>query len=618
MAVTPLPTQFAGEARVAETVPGLFLATVRRLENRVALRYKHLGLWRDVSWQEYFGRAREAGLGLRTLGLEKGDRVAVLGENCPEWVVMDLAIQCAGGVTVGLYTTSSWQQCRYILNHSEVRFLVVENEEQLDKWLKCKDDCPTLEKVILWDWTGLRDFHDPGVMGLDELSALGRKRSEEQPGLFEECIAGVEPADTAVIVYTSGTTGPPKGAMLSHRNLVWIARTMGELDPDVRLNERDEVLSFLPLCHIFERLFSVFLHVTYGYTVNFVESLDTVAENLREVSPTVGYAVPRLWEKYASTILLRMSDATFFKRLVFGAAAKIGRAHAMARLDGRGASPPLSLAYGLACLTVLRKLKQRLGFDRMRVAYSGAAPIAPDVLRFYHALGLPLVEGYGQTESSGVLTATRLQQIRLGTVGRPLPGVEILIAEDGEILARSPGVFQGYFKDPTLTAQTIDAEGWLHTGDIGEMDFEGFVRIVDRKKDLIITSGGKNVAPQYIENKLKFSPYIYDAVVIGEGRSFLTALIVLDEENVVKYTQDNRIPFSTYSELAGDREINKLIDREVAEVNQQLSRVENVRKFRILPRRLYEEDGEVTPTMKVKRTSVNEAYHDLIESMYRE
>ncbi len=603
----------------ATTIPAVFLATVERHGGGVALRSKQLGLWCDVTWEEYRERVAGIASGLRALGLRKGDRVSIIGDNCPEWVAIDLGIQCAAGVTVGIYTTSAWQQCGYVAGHSESAFLFVENEEQLDKWLRFRDQAAHLRKVIVWDLEGLRDFEDPLVISLEELAELGRSHQEGTPmARLQRYGAEIEADDTAMIVYTSGTTGPPKGAILSHANLVWIADTVADMNPRWTLTEDDEVLSLLPLCHIFERLFSVLLHVTRGYTVNFVESPETIGENMVEISPTVGYGVPRLWEKFHSSIVIRMEDATWLKRTAFSLALRAGRADAQSRLNGGSPGAALKVANRLAHLLVFRKLKERLGFDKLRVALTGAAPIAPEVLFFFQSIGVNLVEGYGQTESSGIISGVVDDRIRLGTVGLPIAGLEVKLAEeDGEILVRSPGVFQGYFKDEEETGVAL-RDGWLHTGDIGTIDKEGFIRIVDRKKDLIITAGGKNIAPQYIENKLKFSRYINDAVVIGDRRKFLTALVVLDEDNVVKYAQDHKIPFSTYRELAEDPGINRLIEAEVNKVNSELSTVENVRKFRILPKRLYEEDGEVTPTMKVKRSSVNDAYARMIEAMYAE
>ncbi len=594
------------------TSPAVFREAVERCGDRAAMRKKELGLWRDISWNEYYECVRFAGSALIRLGLEKGDHAAVIGDNCPEWVFADMAIQCVGAASVGIYATNAWQQVHYVVQHSDARFLFVENEEQLDKWLRFKDDAPLLKKVIVWDQEGLRHFDDPMVIAFDELIELGRKVAGEEPDLFEKRFLSVRPDDIGVLIYTSGTTGPPKGAMLSHKNVMWMARAVAM---DNAVYESDEVLSFLPLCHIFERLFSVFAHIAHRYTVNFVEKLDTVTDNMSEISPTVGYAVPRIWEKYYSAVMIRMSDATLFKRVVFDAALKIGRTRADLLMDFKPVPPGTKLLYALAHFAVFRKLKERMGFDRIRLAYSGAAPISPEVLRFFQSIGVNLVEGYGQTEGTGVTCLSPAGKVKFGCVGPALQGARIRIADDGEILVESPGVFAGYYKSPEATAETI-VDGWLHSGDVGEIDRDGYLKITDRKKDIIVTAGGKNITPQYIENKLKASVYINDAVVIGDRRKFLACLVMIDEDNVVKYAQDRKIQFSTYRDLTLSPEIRELIDGEIKSVNETLSRVEQVKKFAILPKKLYEEDGEVTPTMKVKRRIVHEAFKDLVDAMY--
>jgi long-chain acyl-CoA synthetase len=595
------------------TLPEVFERTVRRYGDRVALREKALGLWHDISWRLYRQRVMQVAAALIDLGLRAGQRAAIIGDNCPAWVIADLGIQCAAAASVGVYATSAWPQVQYVIDHSEARFLFVENEEQLDKWLHFRDQAGCLQRVIVWDTEGLRDFSDPQVMTFETLLAHGAAVLDARPSVVTERMAALAPEDVALLIYTSGTTGPPKGAMLTHRNVTWMAQAVALDNP---IFDTDEVLSFLPLCHIFERIFSVLAHVAHGYTVNFVEALDTVTDNMIEVSPTVGYAVPRIWEKYYSAIAIRMSDATWFKRLAFGAALAVGRRRTALRMRLEPVPAYLEVLYRLAWLAVFRKLTERLGFERMRVAYSGAAPIAPDVLAFFQAMGVNLIEGYGQTEGTGVTALGRIGEIKFGSVGRALPGVKLRIAGDGEILVHSPAVFKGYFKDPGATAETV-VDGWLHSGDVGELDADGYLRITDRKKDIIVTAGGKNITPQYIENKLKASVYINDAVVIGDRRKYLTALIMIDEDNVVKYAQDRKVQFATYKDLTAAAEIVALIQAEVDAVNATLSRVENVRKFTLLPKKLYEEDGEVTPTMKVKRRSINEAFADLIAAMYR-
>ena len=595
-----------------QTVPAKFKAAVSRWGDRVAMRKKEYGLWKDITWNQYDRNVSRVACALMSLGLQKGDCASIIGDNCPEWVYADLGIQCCGAATAGVYSTNAWQQVEYVISNSESKFFFVENEEQLDKWFHFRDRVPGLEKIIVWDTEGLHKFKDPMVMTFDQLLELGTEKEQENPGLLDAAIERIDPEEISVLIYTSGTTGPPKGAMLSHKNCVWMGRAITSNNP---MYDTDEIMSFLPLCHIFEQLFTILAHFDVGHVVNFIESMDTITDNMVDISPTVGHAVPRIWEKYYSAILIRMADATWFKRVVFNQAIKVGRRRASLMMNFKPVPLPLQMQYKLAHFAVFRKLKERLGFDRIRVAYSGAAPIAPEILRFFHSIGMNLVEGYGQTEGTGVTTTAKIGQVKLGTVGVPLEGVEIKIAEDGEILVRSPGVFKGYFKNPKATAETI-VDGWLYSGDVGSIDEDGYLSISDRKKDIIVTAGGKNITPQYIENKLKSSLYINDAVVIGDKRKFLSCLIIIDEDNVVKFAQDNKIQFSTYKDLTAHEQIKALIDREIKRVNETLSRVEQIKKSTILPKKLYEEDGEMTPTMKVKRNVINKAFGDLIEAMY--
>ena len=574
------------------------------------MRFKEYGLWHDISWDEYYRAAECIGAALIAMGLEKGQCVAIIGDNSPEWVIIDMGVQMAGGISVGIYTTNAWQEVEYVVTHSESVFLFAENEEQLDKWLQFRDNAPLLKKVIVWDTKGLREFHDPLVMTYENLLESGRAQPSDT---IKKRSRDIAPEDISVLIYTSGTTGPPKGAMLTHRNVTWMAETIERQNP---MQKGDEVLSFLPLCHIFERLFSVFAHIRHAYVVNFVEKPDTIKDNMSEISPTVGYAVPRIWEKYYSEILIRMAEATWFKRQVFNLAVKIGKHRAGFVMAMQKVPVHWSILFWFAHLAVFRKLKERLGFERIRIAYSGAAPISPEVLHFYQSIGMNLIEGYGQTEGTGVTCTSRVGKTRFGTVGTPVPGTAVKIAADGEIMVKSPGVFAGYFKNDEATRKTL-VDGWLLSGDIGKLDEYGYLKITDRKKDIIITAGGKNISPQYIENKLKASIYINDAVVIGDRRKFLTALIMIDEDNVVKFAQDSKIQFSTYRDLTQNQQIKALIQKEVDQVNLSLARVENIRKFTILPKKLFEEDGEVTPTLKVKRKYVNSAFNDIIEAMYK-
>jgi long-chain acyl-CoA synthetase len=596
-----------------ETLLAYFQKNIKEHPDQVALRHKDYGIWHDVTWSQYGEKVKQVAMGLISLGLKKGECVSIISENRPEWVYSDFGIMSAGGVTAGIYTTNAPEQCSYIVENSGARFYIAENEEQFDKTLKFRKDTPHLEKVIVFEMEGLKRYQDPLLMSFDDLLQLGKEYDERHPGLFEQRMSEVKPEDLAVLIYTSGTTGPPKGAMVTHSNLLFMSEALIAAIP---VSGADETLSFLPLCHVFEQLFTIMINAKLGTIVNFIESPDTIMDNMKEVSPTLTYGVPRIWEKYASGIMIRMADATWFKRQIFKACMGVGMKHAGLKLSGQRIPLYLKIAYGLAYLVVFRKLQERLGFDRVQLAISGAAPISPDVLKFYHAIGLPMIEGYGQTEGTGVTTVTRLENIKSGKVGPPLPGVDVKIAPDGEILVKGPGVFKGYFKNPEATAETLK-DGWLHSGDVGELDENGVLKITDRKKDLIITAGGKNIAPQNIENQLKFSPYINDAIVIGDRRKYLAALIAIDEENVIKYAQDNKIQFGTYSSLTQAPEIKQLIKKEVDRVNKTLAQVEQVKKFTIIPKKLYEEDGEVTPTMKVKRKFINETYKDIIEKMYR-
>ncbi|MBW2266576.1 MAG: AMP-binding protein [Deltaproteobacteria bacterium] len=597
---------------IPDTVPKLFFHRVEKYKDRVALRKKDLGIWDKITWLQYGEMVRRVGMGLVALGLKPKDRVAIMGESRPEWLYADLGNLSVNGISVGVYTTCSAEEVKYHLSHSEARFFFVEDEEQLDKALEIRDQLPKLEKIIVMDMKGLRHFNDPMVISFDELLEKGRELDEKDPALFEQRVEKTRPEDIATFVYTSGTTGPPKAALLSHFNVLSNSNAFAKHVPAF---DTDVILSYLPLCHIGERTMSVYHAINMGFTVFFAEGPDTVPENLREVSPTFFFGVPRIWEKFHSAINIGVQNATWFKRQSYRLAMKVGETVALKKMSHQRLSFLLWSINQLASVTVFRKTKKLLGIDRARFALSGAAPISPDVLRYFHALGVNIRESYGMTETSSLISMHKDGNIRLGTCGEPLPGVEVKIGEDGEIIVRGDNVFQGYFKDEENTNRTL-VDGWLHTGDLGEMDEDGSLRITGRQKDVMITSGGKNVSPQYIENMLKSSPYIVDGVVIGDGRKYLTAIIIVDEDNVIKYAQDNRVPFTTYASLTKTKEVVRLIGEEVEKVNAKLARVEQIKKFAITDKILDQEDDELTPTMKVKRKKISEVYRDLIESMY--
>ena len=595
-----------------DTVPKLFMAQVKRFQNRVAMREKILGVWKEFSWNQYLENVRTVAMGLLALGVKKGECVSIISGNNKEWLFCDIATQCIGGITVGIYTTNSSEEVTYILNHSETGVFFVEDEEQLDKVLLAKAELPLLRKVIVYDMEGLRDLKDPLVVSFESFLDLSKGELEKKPNTFDDLWPQVRPEDTALIVYTSGTTGPPKGAMMSHYNVTWTNRALVKSNTAY---EEDEILSYLPLCHVAERNSTTFAALTNGYVINFAENMETVPEDLREISPHSFFAVPRIWEKFYSQIILRMQECTWLERKMFDWAVRVGQQASGLTLEHRDLPLALKFRYALAHFLVFRNLKRLLGLERARYMLSGGAPISPDILRFFHAVGLSIREVYGQTEVTGPTSIHQGEDIKLGTVGKPIPETEVRIAEDGEILVKGPHVFQGYLKAPELTGETIIG-GWLHSGDVGRFDEEGNLVITDRKKDILITSGGKNVTPQFIENKLKFSPYINDAVVIGDGRKYLTSLIMIDKENVTQYAQDNRIPFTTYKSLCHNEEIRDLIQKEVNKVNKTLAQVETLKDFRLIDIELTSDDPELTATMKLKRKYVNERFKDLIREMY--
>ncbi|MEH6475983.1 MAG: AMP-binding protein [Sneathiella sp.] len=607
-AITYPPTLIEG----TDTTAKLFWKRVGEFNEKIAMREKDLGIWRTISWTEYGARARSIGLGLVSLGLHRGEVVSILSDNNPEWLYFDMGILGVGGVSNGVYTTDSSAQVEYLCLDSKTKYFVVENEEQLDKILEVRDRVPGLRKIIVLDMEGLRDFSDDMVISIDDLYEMGDKYLADHPEFWEEAISKSESQELAILIYTSGTTGPPKGAMISHRNLMF---QISNLTPIVGFGPEDEQLSFLPLCHIAERAYSVFLPLFSGSIVNFVEGPDTVPENIREVSPTIFFAVPRIWEKFYSAITLQLSDATGLQKLAYKLAIAAGYEVAECKMDGRTPSSFLKARFWLGDYLVLRNIKRFLGLDRAHYLGSGAAPISPDLIKWYLALGLDMYEVYGQTENVGLATTNLAGQFKLGTVGPPTPNTEVSISDAGEILLRGPHVFMGYLNQPEKTAETV-VDGWLHTGDVGYIDNEGFVKITDRMKDIIITAGGKNITPSEIENQIKFSPYVSDAVVIGDNRKYLTCLIMIDQENVEKFAQDHDVPFTNFKSLCGTAEVVDLVWSEIEKVNKNFAQVETIKKVRLIDQILTAEDDELTPTMKLKRSFVNKKYADLINTMY--
>ena len=589
-------------------LPAKLLEHSQTRPNDVAMRHKRFGIWKEFTWEEYLNKVISVSLGFYELGVREGDKVAIHSENRPEWVFADLGAQTLGSVSVGIYPTSPASEVEYLLSHSEASVLVVEDEEQLDKALAAWDRLEKLQKIIVIDPRGVKDLNDPRIITFEDLLDLGDLVVDKS---FEEMTKTITSSETAIIVYTSGTTGPPKGAMITHENLRFAAITWG-LVYDYRKN--DEVLSYLPLCHVAERVISVANAVYHGYVVNFGEDTNSFTEDLREVQPTFFLGVPRVWEKMLAAVQIRSNDATWLKRSLFNFWIKQGGLLLQRRLKNKSNFID-SIWFGIGWLFVFRSLKKRLGMMRVREALSGAAPIAPQVLEFLMSVGVPVREGYGMTENTAVATIVPADELHLGSVGKALPLCEVRIAEDGEILTHSEGTFKGYFKNLEATKETI-IDGWLHTGDIGHIDEFGHLWITDRKKDIIITAGGKNLSPSEIENRIKISPYVREAMVIGDKRKYLTALIGIESDTVGDWATRQGIPYTTYEDLSSKDEVNELVSMIINDANKDFAQVETVKYFKLIPLELDHEDGQLTATQKVKRAAITEQFADLIESMY--
>ncbi|MCO6188316.1 long-chain fatty acid--CoA ligase [Rhizobium sp. L1K21] len=598
-----------------DTLPKIFQKRCAELGEKTAHREKDFGIWHAYSWKDWYDHARLIGLALRAMGLQRGECISIISEDNKEWLYIDLGVQCMNGIVTGIYTTDAASQLAYIVNDSGSRFLFVENDEQLDKFLQARADMPNLQKVIVLDPEGLHDFHDDKVMFLGDLYALGREELKKHQSLFEEEIAATKPENTAILIYTSGTTGMPKGVMLCHGNILFTisANVIG-----IPAYATDEQICFLPLCHIYERMVSVFGQIAARSTVNFAESLETVFDSLREVSPNSFAAVPRVWEKIYSRVTIMAGDATPFGRWAFNRAVAAGLKKVELEETGKPVPLGLKLQYAFWDFVLLHNVRRMLGFDRLRRGASGAAPISPEILKWFKALGINVLEGYGMSESAGVMSSNLIGKNKYGTVGQALAGAQFRIAPDGEIQYKAGNVFRGYWGNPEKTAEALTEDGWLRTGDVGFLDNEGFLKISGRLKDIIITAGGKNITPAEFENRLKFSPYISDAVIIGDKRKYLTCLVMIDEENVQKYAQDNRIPFSDFASLCARPEVQALIGREIENVNKDFARVEQVKKFKLIDILLTAEDDELTPTMKLKRSFVEKKHARLINEMYAE
>ncbi|MDP3833182.1 MAG: long-chain fatty acid--CoA ligase [Hydrogenophaga sp.] len=598
-----------------ETIPALFWNGVKERGPKVWMRQKDFGIWRAWTWNQTAEAVREIAHGLMALGFEARETASILSNTTIEWVLCDLAVLSAGGVSNGIYPTDAAEQVQYLCADSGTTVLFVEDDEQLDKALEVRDQLLRLKKIIVCDMDGLRDLKDPQVISLEALREIGRAHLETHPGLLQARVAAVKPEDLAILVYTSGTTGRPKGAMHSHRGLVYTLHGYNTL---IARSESDECMCFLPLCHIAERMGGEYFSLYTGAKLNFVENPETVPENVREIAPTVFTAVPRVWEKFYSGVMITLKEASKAQQAAYAWAIGVGQQVADLVMAGQPVPGNLRVRFTVARLLVLDNVRKLIGIHKARFLVTGAAPISPELVRWYLALGVPMLEVWGMTETCGASTGIPANRIKPGSIGPAASYNEVkLDPVTSEILVRGPNVFMGYLNLPEKTAETIDADGWLHTGDVGMVDEEGFFRITDRMKDIIITAGGKNITPSELENELKFSPYVTDAVVIGDKRPYLTVIIMIDQENVEKYAQDNDVPFSNYASLTRAPEVQALIQAEIDRVNKKFARVEQIKKFFLLDTQLSAEDEELTPTMKLKRKLVQTKYEPQIEAMYR-
>ncbi len=594
------------------TVPKLFCLTARHYgDGKVAIRQKEFGVWRPVTWREYQEHVQHLTLGFVSLGLRRGDKLALIGHNRPEMLWAEMAILCLGGVAVWLYQDALTDEVHYIVNHSDARVLVGEGQEEADKALAIKDKCPALERVIWEDPKGMRGYDDPMLLSLEEVRTRGRELLARQPDRFDRLVAEGRGDDVCLLLYTSGTSAQPKGALLTHTNLLKMGQAMMQVDP---CGPEDDFVSFLPLAWIGEQMMSLSCGLMAGFTINFPEEPETVQRDIREIAPQTMFSPPRIYEQMVRDVQVKVLDAPPLKLRAYRWALRVGERVADCEFAKRPVPPGLRLARRVADGLVLRKLRDHVGMSRIRDAYTGGAALGPDHLRFFHAIGVNLKQIYGQTEIAGISVLHRDGDVKFDTVGFPLPETEVRIAPDGEILARSPCVFQGYYKMPQETAQTL-RDGWLHSGDIGFIDDDKHLVVFDRRKDVMVLADGSRFSPAYLETRLKFSPYIKDAWILGHGRAAVTAVLCIDAKVVGKWAEDQHIPYTSYSELSQKPEVGALVADAVAQMNRKLPAAARIRRFVNLHKEFDADDDELTRTRKLRRAFLEERYKDVVEGL---
>ncbi len=595
------------------TLPKLLIRNAKKYgHSRHAMREKDYGIWQSFTWQDYFDHVKYFALGLAALGIKRDDKIAIIGDNRPEWIYAELAAQCLGAIPIGIYQDSILKEVSYIIDLAEARMVVAEDQEQVDKIFDMKEDLPTVEKVIYHDPKGMYSYDDPSLIFFPDVEQMGREFEQQHPGYFDERVDAVKEDDVASICTTSGTTGNPKLSMLSHKNLVSMAKNLGEVD---KKYETDDFVSFLPLPWIGEQMMAISSALLFGFTVNFPEKPETAQENIREIGPHVMFSPPRVWENMAASVQVRIMDASPMKRFFFNKCLPIGYHWADLKFEKKTPGFMDKLKYGLAYQLVFRALKDRLGFSNIRSASTGGAALGPDTFRFFHALGVNLKQIYGQTEISGISCIHRDGDVDFDSVGVPIPETEIKITDVGEIISRSPSLFLGYYKNKEATEETI-IDGWLHSGDAGYFNDKGHLVVIDRVKDVMTLRDGTKFSPQFIENKLKFSPYIKEAVAIGHERDYIIAMICIDFPIVGKWAENNRLAYTTYTDLASQDPVYEMIEKEVVKVNKSLPESAHIEKFVLLYKELDADDDELTRTRKVRRRFVDQKYAEIIEGMY--
>lgn len=595
------------------TIPKLFFEQAKKYgKDRVAMREKEFGIWRPFTWQDYFENVKHISLGLISLGLKEGDKVSMIGDNRPEGLWAEMAALCARGVGVWLFQDCLVDEVKYIIDHSDTRFIFGEGQEEVDKSISIFHECPKLEKIIWDDPKGMRNYDQDYLISLKEVKELGRELDKKEPDLFKELVYKGHGDEVALLFYTSGTTSLPKGALLSHNNMLTMGKHLMDVDPCL---DTDDYVSYLPFAWIGEQMMSISCGLQIGYTINFPEAPETAQENIREVGPHVMFAPPRMYEEMTRRVQVKYLDATWIKRKLYELSTKIGYHVANLKFEKKPVPFYWRLFEWFAYITIQKKLKDHLGLSNVRNAYTGGAAMGPDHFRFFHALGVNLKQIYGQTEVAGISVVHRSGDIKFDTVGHPIPGTEIKITEDGEIITKGSSVFLGYYKNPEATESALK-DGWLYSDDRGFIDDDGHLVVFDRTKDVFTLRDGKPFAPQYLETRLKFSPYVKDSWVIGNKKDYITAVLCIDYAVVGKWADEKKLNYTSYPELSQKPEVYDLIEKQIRQANKDLPDAAKVAKFTNLYKELDADDDELTRTRKLRRKFVEKRYEDIIDALY--